>query len=148
MRGQASWGLSFFRPMARRPSEGAERPNNPRYPYTFAEITRSGFELGSRVGRGHFQNRNPGPAGPRPDTQSGPEGARGRDSRGAARTPPRSPAGRAGRPPKGAPMRTGAPKPRRAHGPERVGTTNTSQGTHKCCFGAEKWGGTTTPPHG
>ena len=129
MRGQASWGLSFFRPMARRPSEGAERPNNPRYPYTFAEITRSGFELGSRVGRGHFQNRNPGPAGPRPDTQSGPEGARGRDSRGAARTPPRSPAGRAGRPPKGAPMRTGAPKPRRAHGAERVGTANTPSGT-------------------
>lgn len=120
----------------------------PRYPYTVAEVTRFGFEIASRVGRGHFQNRNPGPAGPRPDTQSGPEGARGRDSRGAARTPPRSPAGRAGRPHKGAPMRTGAPKPRRAHGAERVGTTNISRARRSVVLGAETWGGTTTPPRG
>ena len=45
-------------------------------------------------------------------------------------------------------MRTGAPKPRRAHGAERVGTTILHRARWECRLGAETWGGTTTPPHG
>ncbi len=59
------------------PSEGAERPYIPRYPYTVAEGSPVGFDVVSRSTRHPPSKPSPGPAGPRPDTQSGPRGRAG-----------------------------------------------------------------------
>lgn len=82
----------------------------------------------------------------RPEGEGG--GATGRRRQGRRRRPPRGPTAPEARSEAEGPPGPGAGAAQRAHGPERVGTTDTSRARRSVVLGAETWGGYYDPPQG
>lgn len=160
MRGQARRGPVLFSFRGKQaPETICQRPvgpggirNSPRYPYQVAEVEPVGFVLGSRSTREPPSKPKPRPRRAMPRhaerTEGEGGGATGRRRQGRRRRPPRGPTAPEARSEAEGPPGPGAGAGQRAHGPERAGTTNISRARRSVVFGAESWGGTTTPPQG
>lgn len=150
MRGQAKRRpvlFSSYGPQAIRGS-GATEPT----PDTRTRSQRAsavGFEVVSRSPRGPLSKPKPRPrrATPR-KPQAAPRGGRGRNTGGCPPRGPTAPEARSDRRERRGPRAPGAHRPNARTAPQGRAPIILHRARWECRFGAETWGGTTTPPRG